>query len=198
MRRVFLAALAALLLLGCGRQEAQSFKGTDITGAPFGRRLALHDHDGRPATLERFKGKAVVLFFGYTHCPDVCPTTLSDLKAAMQLLGPETAARVQVLFVTVDPERDTPEVLRRYVPYFDPTFLGLGGTPTEVAEAAKEFKVFFAKQATTGAGGYLVDHTAGSYVIDPDGGIRLFWPYGMKAADMAHDLGQLLRRAGSA
>lgn len=195
MKRVFLAALAFLLLLGCGRQEPSPFKGTDITGARFGQRLALRDHNGKPVTLDSFKGKAVVLFFGYTHCPDVCPTTLSDLKAALKLLGPKAAGRVQVLFVTVDPERDTPEVLRQYVPYFDPSFLGLTGTPEEVAEAAREFKVHFSKHTESGASGYLMDHTAASYILDPQGRIRLFWPYGMPSADMAHDLSQLLEQA---
>jgi len=195
VKHVFLAAFAFLLLLGCGRQEPSPFKGTDITGAPFGQRLALHDHNGKPVTLTSFKGKAVVLFFGYTHCPDVCPTTLSDLKAALKLLGPKAAERVQVLFVTVDPERDTPEVLRQYVPYFDPSFLGLTGTPEEVAEAAREFKVHFSKHTESGASGYLMDHTAASYILDPQGRIRLFWPYGMPSADMAHDLSQLLEQA---
>lgn len=169
-----------------------SFKGTDITGAPFGQRLALLDHNGQARSLVDFKGKAVAIFFGYTHCPDVCPTTLSDLKAAMQLLGPEAAARVQVLFVTVDSERDSPEVLRQYVPYFDPSFLGLYGTPEQVAEAAREFKVHYSRHTESGASGYLVDHTAATYVFDPEGRIRLFWPYGMPAVDMAHDLRQLL------
>lgn len=178
-------------MLGCSRQEDSTFKGTDITGASFGQRLALRDHNGKPATLADFKGKAVTVFFGYTHCPDVCPTTMSDLKAAMRLLGPQ-AARVQVLFVSVDPERDTPEILGKYVPYFDPSFLGLTGTPEEIAETAREFKVFYSKHAESGASGYLVDHTAGTYVYDPQGRIRLFWPYGFPAADMAHDLGQLL------
>lgn len=193
MKQIFLFALTGLLLLGCGRQEASPFKGTDITGAAFGQHLALHDHNGKPATLADYRGKAVTIFFGYTHCPDVCPTTLSDLKAALKLLGPQ-AARVQVLFVSVDPERDTPEVLRQYVPYFDPTFLGLTGTPEEITEVAREFKVYYSKHTESGASGYLVDHTAGTYVFDPQGRIRLFWPYAMPAADMAHDLEQLLAK----
>lgn len=192
MKGFFLAAFAALLLLGCGQQTAPQFKGTDITGAPFGQRLALRDHNGQARSLADFKGRAVAIFFGYTHCPDVCPTTLSDLKAAMKLLGPDAAARVQVLFVTVDPARDTPEVLRQYVPYFDPSFLGLHGTPEQVAEAAREFKVYFSKHAEPGASGYLMDHTAATYVFDPEGRIRLFWPYGLPAVDMAHDLRRLL------
>ena len=192
MKRLIVTALVVLLSFGCARQEAPQFKGTDITGASFGRQFALRDHNGQPRTLADFQGKAVAIFFGYTHCPDVCPTTLSDLKAAMKLLGPVAAGRVQVLFVTVDPERDTPEVLRQYVPYFDPAFLGLYGTPDQVAEAAREFKVYYSRHTEAGASGYLVDHTAATYVFDPEGRLRLFWPYGLPAVDMAHDLGQLL------
>ncbi|MEW5892198.1 MAG: SCO family protein [Pseudomonadota bacterium] len=192
MKVVWWLALAIGLLTGCSQPSTPQFTGTDITGAPFGRQFSLTDHQGQPRRLEDFRGKAVAIFFGYTHCPDVCPTTLSDLKAAMQLLGPELAARVQVLFVTVDPERDTPEVLRQYVPYFHPSFLGLYGTPEQIAATAREFKVHYAKHTEAGAGDYLVDHTAATYVFDPEGRIRLFWPYGHPAADMAHDLRQLL------
>lgn len=192
MKRVLFALFVTASLLGCGQSSAPQFKGTDITGAPFGRSLALQDHNGQPRTLADFKGKAVAIFFGYTHCPDVCPTTLTDLKAALKLLGPEMAGRVQVLFVTVDPERDTPEVLAKYVPYFDPSFLGLYGSPEQVAETAREFKVHYSKHVAAGATGYLVDHTAATYVFDPQGRIRLFWPYGFPAADMAQDLKQVL------
>ncbi|MBI5938447.1 MAG: SCO family protein [Betaproteobacteria bacterium] len=191
MRALFAIVLSALLF-GCGPSSSPQFKGTDITGAPFGRGFSLQDHNGRPRKLEDFKGKAVAIFFGYTHCPDVCPTTLTDLKSAFKLLGPEMAGRVQVLFVTVDPERDTPEVLAKYVPYFDPTFLGLYGTAEQVAETAREFKVHYSKHTESGASGYLVDHTAATYVFDPQGRIRLFWPYGFPASDMAHDLKQAL------
>lgn len=188
-------ALLAGILLGCTQQSAPQFSGTDITGAPFGHDFALADHNGQARSLADFKGKVVTIFFGYTHCPDVCPTTLTDLKAAMQLLGPDLAAQVQVLFVTVDPERDTPEVLRQYVPYFHPSFLGLYGTPAEVAKTARDFKVHYARHVESGASDYLVDHTAATYVFDPQGRIRLFWPYGHPAGDMAHDIRQLLGRA---
>ena len=191
MLRTFLALLLAVSLSGCGKTTSPQFKGTDITGASFGRDFALQDHNGQQRRLADFKGKAVAIFFGYTHCPDVCPTTLNDLKGAFKLLGPD-AARVQVLFVTVDPERDTPEVLSKYLPFFDPTFLGLLGTPEQVAQAAKEFKVHFDKQGQSSAGGYSVDHTAATYVFDTQGRIRLFWPYGFPSADMAHDLKLLL------
>lgn len=194
-RRVFLAlGLAVLLgLAGCGGKEAPiPFKGTDISGADFGRHLELTDHNGRRVSLETFRGRLVVLFFGYTHCPDVCPTTLSDMAQAFKLLGPEAADRVQVLFASVDPERDTPETLKAYVPYFHPSFLGLYGTPEEVARAASEFKVMYRKHVEPGATGYLVDHSAGSYVIDAKGRLRLYLPFAHPPQDIAHDLKALM------
>lgn len=191
MARRFLAFILLVWMAGCGGGPPPDYKGTDITGATFGRHLALIDHNGRAVTLETFRGKLVVLFFGYTHCPDVCPTTLSDLAQAMKLLGPTVAAKVQVLFVTVDPERDTPETLKAYVPYFNPSFLGLYGTPAQIEEAAREFKVVFRKHVEPGATGYLVDHSAGSYVLDTSGRIRLYLPFAHPAKDIAHDLSTL-------
>ena len=188
--RLFWLFLLALGLAGCGA-PAPEFKGSDITGAGFGKRLALTDHNGRPVTLETFRGKLVVLFFGYTHCPDVCPTTLSDMAQALKLVPPAVAGKVQVLFVSVDPERDTPETLKAYVPYFHPAFLGLYGTPEEVAKAATEFKVAFRKHVEPGATGYLVDHSAGSYVLDEKGRLRLYLPFAHPPADIAHDLSTL-------
>jgi len=193
LRQFWLYALA-LSLLGCEQGTSEpSFTGSDISGAGFGLRLALTDHNLRPVTLETFRGKLVVLFFGYTHCPDVCPTTLSDMDAALKLMPPEAASRVQVLFVTVDPERDTPEVLKAYVPYFNPGFLGLFGSPAEVAQAAKEFRIVYRRHVEPGASGYLVDHSAGSYVLDGHGRVRLYLPYGHTAADIAADLLTLLK-----
>lgn len=191
-------ALFALvtLLAACGKSTVMDFRGTDISDENFGKRLALTDQDGVARTLDGFRGKLVVLFFGYTHCPDVCPTTLSDTAAALAMLTPEEAARVQVLFVTVDPERDSAEMLRKYVPYFHPSFLGLRGTPEQIAAVAKEFRIFYRKHALPGVTGYSVDHTAGSYVIDQDGRLRLLLPYAMPPADMAHDLRLLLREHG--
>jgi len=184
---------AVLLLAGCSGPEPSPFKGTDITGADFGRALALRDHHGQPRTLADFRGRLVVLFFGYVHCPDVCPTTLSDMAQAYKILGPEAAAQVQVLFVTVDPERDTAEVLGQYVPYFHPDFIGLYGAPEEVARAAREFRVVYRRHTEPGAAGYLVDHTAGSYVLDRQGRLRLFLPYAHPPQDIAHDLSLLLQ-----
>ncbi len=194
-RRRFLRAglLPLLWLFGCQPTQKPVFKATDISGAAFGRRLDLTDHNGVRRRLDDFRGKLIVLFFGYTHCPDVCPTTLSDVAAAMAMLTPEEAARVQVLFVTVDPERDQPDMLKQYVPYFHPTFLGLYGTPEEVAAAASEFRIHYRRHVEPGASDYLVDHTAGSYVLDQQARLRLFQPYAQPPADIAHDLRLLLR-----
>ena len=190
MIRRFLASLLMVWMAGCGG-PAPEYKGTDITGAGFGRHLALTDHNGRAVTLETFRGKLVVLFFGYTHCPDVCPTTLTDMAQALKLLPADVAAKIQVLFVTVDPERDTPETLKGYVPYFNSKFLGLYGTQAQVEEVAREFKVVYRKHVEPGASGYLVDHSAGSYVFDTAGQLRLYLPFAHPAKDIAHDLSTL-------
>ena len=163
--------LALGLLAGCTPAEPV-FKSTDISGTSYGKTLRLTDHHGQERTLADFKGKVVTIFFGYTQCPDVCPTALSGMSTVMQELGPE-ADRVQVLFVTVDPERDTPELLAQYVPAFDARFLGLYGTPEKIAEVAKEFRVFYRKSGDL-AGHYTIDHTAGTYVFGPDGRPRLY------------------------
>jgi len=196
-----------MLLAGCGAETSPpsltGIKGTDIThaedfsnsGISGGRRLALNDHNGRAVTLETFKGKLVVLFFGYTHCPDVCPTTLSDMAGALKLMRPEEAAKVQVLFATVDPIRDTPEILQAYVPYFHPDFLGLHGSPEQVAQAANEFKIVYRKQVEAGASDYLIDHSAGSYVLDRQSRLRLYLPFATSPADIANDLQVLLKTA---
>ena len=192
LRGLFLSLLVLGLLACNGGGGKSEFRGTDITGADFGRKLSLTDHNGRHVTLETFRGKLVVLFFGYTHCPDVCPTTLSDLAQAFKLMAPEDVAKVQVLFVTVDPERDTPQVLKAYVPYFHPSFLGLYGTPAETAATAKEFRITYRKHVEPGASDYLVDHSAGSYVLDANGRMRLYLPFGDVPKDIAHDLTTLL------
>jgi protein SCO1/2 len=193
LARRLLGLVLLALVAACGPGQRADFKATDITGAEFGRGLELTDHNGVRHSLADFKGKLVVLFFGYTHCPDVCPTTLSDVANAFKLMKAEDAAQVQVLFVSVDPERDTPDLLKEYVPYFHPSFLGLHGTPEEIAHAAKEFRIHYRKHVEPGATDYLVDHTAGSYVLDRKGRLRLFQPYAQPSADIAHDLSLLLR-----
>ena len=186
-----LALLFVIALLGgCGNDTTDRFQLTDVTGADFGKALDLTDHTGRPRKLEDFRGKVVVVFFGYTHCPDVCPTTLAELAGVMKELGPD-AQRVQVLFGTVDPERDTREVLARYVPSFNPAFLGLYGDADATARAAKSFKVFYQKQPQDG-GAYTVDHAAGTYILDAEGRLRLFGQYGVGAPALLHDIRALL------
>ena len=180
----------AACLAACS-PEGPKFRSTDITGADFGRELALTGHDGKPRTLADFRGRLVVLFFGYTHCPDVCPTTLVDMAGVMKALGKD-AARVQVLFVTVDPERDTPDVLAKYVPAFDAGFLGLSGDAAATQRAAKEFKIFFEKRPGASPGAYTMDHSGQSYVFDAQGRLRLFVRHDRIAVDLAHDLRVLL------
>lgn len=191
-RRLCLLALCTALLAACG-QPKPSFKNVDISGATeFGKDFALLDPSGKTRTLADFKGKAVVMFFGYTHCPDVCPTTMAELKAVMDKLGPD-ADKVQVLFVTVAPERDTGELLGQYVPAFDARFLGL--RPADEAalkKVTKDFKVFYAKVPGTSPNNYTVDHSAGSYVFDTNGQLRLFLRHGQGPDPIAHDLKLLL------
>jgi protein SCO1/2 len=189
-----LVAALVLALAGCGPDGPQ-FKASDVTGTGFGRDFSLTDHAGKPRTLADFRGKVVVLFFGYTQCPDVCPTTLSTLAEAMRRLGPG-AARVQVLFVTVDPERDTAELLSHYVTAFDPSFLGLRGDADATARTAKEFKILYQKQPGRTPGTYTMDHSAGTFVFDPEGRLRLYVGHGQDADFLAHDIRELLRVSG--
>ena len=190
--RAIVAVIAAAMLLAACSPEAPTFKGADITGASFGRELALADHHGKARTLADFRGKAVVIFFGFTQCPDVCPTALSALAEAMRRLGPD-ATRVQVLFVTIDPERDTADLLSRYVPAFHPSFLGLRGDAEATARVAKEFKVLYQKVPGQTPDTYTMDHSAGLYLLDPQGRLRVFESHGQGAEAIAHDLAQLLR-----
>jgi protein SCO1/2 len=190
MRFVWMLLCAALAVAGCSPSPS-GFKSTDITGAEYGRNLALNDHTGTPRNIADYKGKVVVVFFGYTQCPDVCPTTLAEMKAVLARLG-DDAQRVQVLFVTVDPERDTREVLAAYVPAFDPSFVGLYGDAEATARVAKDFKVYYQKVAGTQPGTYTMDHSAGTYVFDPQGRLRLYVRYGANPDDLASDLKQLL------
>lgn len=188
--RFFAAILTAALIAGCG-PSGPTFRNTDITGAEWGRELSLIDHTGKPRTLADFRGKVIVVFFGYVRCPDVCPTTLAELKSVVEQLGDE-GKRVQVLFVTVDPERDTRELLAQYVPVFNPDFLGLYGDKEQTARTAKEFKVYYQKVAGSRPDNYSVDHTAGSYVFDTNGRMRLFVSHG-QAGTLATDIRTLLK-----
>ena len=190
MRCLFFLLGVALALAGCGGSGSR-FRNVDITGAGYGSDFVLTDHTGRTRRLADFRGKAVVMFFGYTRCPDVCPTTLAELKMVKERLGVE-GERLQVLFVTVDPERDTQQVLASYVPAFDPSFLGLRGDASATAKVAKDFKVYYQKVPGSSPGSYTMDHTAGSYVFDPQGRLRLFVRHG-NAANLTQDIETLLR-----
>ncbi len=186
-----LASPLAALLAACGETKPQ-FKAIDVTGAEYARGFQLTDQDGRPRTLADFRGKAVVVFFGYTQCPDVCPTTLAEITEAKRLLGPD-GARVQGVFVTVDPQRDTPELLKSYMANFGPDFVALRGTPEQLAEVAKEYKIYYKKVDGKSPGSYTMDHSAGSYVYDPQGRVRLYTRYGTGPEALASDLKVLLK-----
>ena len=179
----------ALLLPGCS--ESPRFIATDISMVDWGKDFSLTDHNGQARRLADFHGKAVVLFFGYTQCPDICPTTLTTLRDAMKLMGAD-AGRVQVVFVTLDPARDTPQLLAQYVPGFHPGFIGLRADDAATAALAKEFKVFYAKQPGKTPGSYSIDHSTGSYVFDPQGHLRLLIRHGETPANIAADLKLLL------
>lgn len=165
--------------------------GTDITGADFAKDLSLNDHTGKRRSLGDFKGKVIALFFGYTHCPDVCPTTMVDLKKTMKILGKDSDD-VQVLFMTLDPTRDTQTVLAQFVPSFDARFIGLYGTLQETVETMANFKVFYSKVPGKSQNDYLIDHSAGMYLFDQAGKVRVYIPYGQKPADIANDIQTLL------
>lgn len=171
--------------------EEPKFNGVDITGAKYARQLSLKDASGKPRTLQEFRGKVVFVFFGFTQCPDVCPTTMAELAEVRRRLGPR-ADEVQGIFVTVDPQRDTPEMLGEYVTALDPGFIGLTGTEEEVAAAAREFKVFFQKVPAKEGPGYTMDHTAGAFLFDRQGRARLFTRYGMGADALMADIKALL------
>jgi protein SCO1 len=184
------AMLAALGLAACGPDKPQ-FYNTDVTGAGYGETLRLADQTGKVRTLADFKGNAVLVFFGFTQCPDVCPTTLAEMKAVKARLGDE-GKRFQVLFVTVDPERDTQELLASYVTAFDPDFVGLRGDAEATAKVAKDFKIFYQKVPGKTPDTYTVDHTAGSYIFDPQGRLRLYVRHSQSADKIAADIKQLL------
>jgi len=188
-----LVSAFALAAAGCMESKPQ-FKGVDLTGADYARDFQLTDHNGQPRSLQDFKGKVVVVFFGFTQCPDVCPTTLAELAEAKKLLGAD-GDKLQGIFVTVDPERDTPEVLKAYMANFDPSFLALRGTPEQIAAVAKDFKLYYKKVEGKTPGAYTMDHGAASYVYDPQGRLRLYARYGSGAQAMADDIRLLLNGA---
>ena len=195
-RRQFLLWLGAAGLAACDKPSAPSsskpvFYGVDITGADYGRKLDLPDIDGKPRSLADFRGKVCAIFFGFTHCPDVCPTAMTELAQIKHDLGAE-GKRIQGVFITVDPERDTPQVLKEYMASFDPSFVALRGTQEQTSAAAKEFKAFYAKAEGKEAGSYTMEHTAGYYLIDPQGRLRLFVRYGTPTQELLSDLKQLL------
>jgi protein SCO1/2 len=197
MARLILLLSTVLALLGCdprGAKAPPAFKAVDITGADYARDLSLPDAEGRIRSLADFRGKVTVVFFGYTQCPDVCPTTMAELAQVKKSLGPD-GDKVQGIFVSVDPERDTPQLLKAYMANFDPSFVALRGTPEQTAAAAKEFKVFYAKVPGKTEGSYTVDHTAGSYLFDPQGRLRVFVRYGTGAEALTADLKTLLGAA---
>jgi protein SCO1 len=198
VRRLILTAAAAvagaLALAGCdraGTSPAAAFKAIDITGADYAQGFDLPDANGQRRTLADFKGKVVVVFFGFTHCPDVCPTTLIELAEVKKALGLD-GARVQGIFITVDPARDTPELLRAYVGNFDPGFVALRGSDEETKTLAKNFKVFYAKVPGKTEDNYTLDHTAASFVFDAKGKVRLYTRFGSGAEALKSDLRLLL------
>jgi protein SCO1/2 len=186
--------VAALLIALTACSPKPEFKNIDITGSSaFGKDFSLVDPDGNVKTLADYKGKVVVMFFGYTQCPDICPTTLTEMQQVMTLLGTQSD-KVQVLFVTVDPERDTAAILKQYVPSFDSRFLGLRPADDAALEkVAKDFKIYYKKVPGTTPGSYTMDHTAGSYAFDPEGHLRLYIKHAQGPETLAHDLKELLK-----
>jgi protein SCO1/2 len=189
--KILSTLIVCLTLLFSGCSPPPAFKSTDVSGADWGKDFALGDPQGQARRLADFKGKAVVVFFGYTQCPDVCPTTLLSMREVLNRLGND-AGRVQVIFVTLDPARDTPQVLAEYVTAFHPSFIGLRGDEATIAAVARDFKVFYAKQAGSTAGTYSIDHSTGSYAYDPEGRLRLLIRHGETPDNVAADLRLLL------
>jgi protein SCO1/2 len=185
------AALTGCDKLGLGKPPAPQFKGADITGVDYAKTLALPDANGQPRTLGDFKGKVTVIFFGYTQCPDVCPTTMAELAQVKKALGPD-GDKLQAVFVTIDPERDTPEILKSYMASFDPSFVALRGTLEQTKAAAKEFKIYFEKVPGKTEGSYTMDHSAGAFVLDAKGNVRLFERYGAGAEGLTADIKALI------
>lgn len=186
------AGATATALLGACTESKPQFRAIDITGADYARDFQLTDHNGQPRSMKDFAGKVVVMFFGFTQCPDVCPTAMAELAEVKRALGKD-GDKLQGLFVTVDPERDTPEVLKAYMANFDPSFLALRGTPEQLATMAKDYKVYYKKVAGRTPTSYTMDHSAGSYVYDTQGRVRLYTRYGSGAQALADDIKLLLK-----
>jgi protein SCO1/2 len=186
------AGIAATLGLAACSEPRPSFNAVDITGADYAKDFSLKDVDGKVRTLADFKGKVVVLFFGYAQCPDVCPTTMTEMAQVKQQLGSD-GDKLQVLFVTVDPARDTPEVLKAYMGAFDPSFVALIPTADQLVTTAKDFKVYFKKVEGKTPTSYSMDHSAASFVYDTQGRLRLYARYGAGVAPMVSDVKALLK-----
>ena len=187
-------AAGALLLAACSEGGKPSFSAIDLTGADYAKDFALTDHNGQARTLKDFQGKIVVMFFGYTQCPDVCPTSMTELAAVKKLLEKD-GEKLQGLFVTVDPERDTPEVMKSYMANFDPSFLALyAGSAEKLAAVAKDYKVYYKKVDGKTPGSYTMDHSAGSYVYDTQGRLRLYTRYGTGVPALTADVRTLLKQ----
>jgi protein SCO1/2 len=197
MKKLLALCALALVLAGCDKVQSQLsskpqvFKNSDVTGLPYAGGFTLLDHTGKQRTLADFKGKVVAIFFGYTQCPDVCPTTMAEMAAVMKALGSQ-ADQVQVLFITLDPERDKQELLAQYVPAFHPSFIGLYGDKAATDKVAKEFKVFYQKSPGKEPGSYTVDHSSASYIFDKQGNVRLYVRHGQGPEPIVHDIKLLL------
>ena len=189
-----LSISAVGIFSACSEKKAE-FRGVDITGADYARDIPLTDHNGQARHLKDFVGKVVVVFFGFTQCPDVCPTSMQELAEVKKMLGKD-GDRLQGIFVTVDPERDTPEVLKAYMANFDPSFLALYGSPEQLAAVAKDFKIYYKKVDGKTPTSYTMDHSAGSYVYDTAGRLRIYNRYGSGAQALAADVKALLAEAG--
>ena len=196
MRGVAAVVVVAAMggLAACSEKKAE-FRGIDITGADYAKDFPLTDHNGQARTISDFRGKVVVVFFGFTQCPDVCPTSMQELAEVKRQLGAD-GGRLQGIFITVDPERDTPEVLKQYMGNFDPGFLALRGEPDQLAAVAKDFKIYYKKVDGKTPTSYTMDHSAGSYVYDPAGRLRVYHRYGSGIQALTEDVRTLLREAG--
>ena len=191
MKKLLILLGVLFVLAACTQKPKLEFKNTDVTGLKYATDFSLPDFNGKMRHLSDFKGKVVLLFFGYTQCPDVCPTTMAELSAVLKELGP-LADQVQIIFVSLDPERDTKEILAQYVPAFDHRFLGLVGDQAATQKIANDFKIFYEKVPGNAPGSYTIDHSAGSYVFDKEGHIRLFVRFNEGPEPIAHDLKLLL------